>query len=74
MKKIMFSLLLVIVAFFVLVGCQMPVAEEPAAAEEASPEEAEIAENLDYLEELDQLDEEFGSDISFEDLENLELE
>jgi len=81
-KKII--ILTVLISLLFLVACKSEMVEdsvlEEASVEEASveevssSEEVELDEGLGDLEELDSLDEEFGSDVNFDDLEDLDLE
>jgi len=73
-------ILTVLISLLFLVACKTEVVEDSASelesveGETSSPEEVELDEGLEGLDELESLDEEFGSDVNFDDLEDLDLE
>ena len=73
-------ILTVLISLLFLVACKSEMVEdyssemESAEEESSSSEEVELDEGLEGLDELDSLDEEFGSGVSFDDLEDLDLE
>lgn len=81
MKKLVTGIVMILLVFsLILMGCQksaeLKTAGTPVAElkEEASVEETEISDSLTELEELDKLDQEFGSDVNFEEIETLGME
>jgi hypothetical protein len=73
-KTTVFLLCVLIMTMVVLTACKP--AQPTVKGEEIlpSPEEVEISEELNDLNDLDALAEEFDEDITFEEIENVELE
>ncbi|MAF99075.1 MAG: hypothetical protein CMH61_00530 [Nanoarchaeota archaeon] len=69
MKKAISISLCIFVVATMIIGC----AQEPSVAPAQTEDDAEITEELDTLDDLDSLDEELD-DISFDELDDLELE
>ncbi len=68
MKKILLAVMLLSVLLFVLSCAKAPPTSAPAS------DTPEIASDLEELEDLDRLSDEVDQDISFEELDNLNLQ